>query len=433
MIADLAARLRIEAPEDCRISLTAEQRNSLKTAYQPIENLTAADLAEIVNRLSGTLPPGAENERTIAGVIDVLEEAAAPRGQVPALIQFVAALADVNAGVHDQLWSWIDEFARITDFPQDDLTRQRRQQRKAQQQAQQQPSPTPRTIRAVLSIGLAKPYEVDRYEVTRWLRGEHDRISHKLESPLFYSMENLQSGGEQMLAEFHPILGSVNATVVEFEFFLDRSVITVDVDRWRVGSKESAPRVGDRFIAVTHSIDRLHEGAYHASWQERWEKLKGSTDDKAARWMRWKDEVPPTEDLIPDGDDYDALRYVLAECESLCCLGLHGDSEMVGKTMRAATAMQVEAAMQEGLPAVIWRRDEGDVADLRALLSELAANGRLIDLPAKVHQLRRNAKGKPHLLGSHVSLIWDNYDDRTALIAGLESPREAQGAADGSE
>ena len=89
--------------------------------------------------------------------------------------------------------------------------------------------------------------------------------------------------------------------------------------------------------------------------------------------------------------------------------------------------MQVMVAAQVGVPAVLWRRDGGDVTQLRSLVSSLAANGQLSELPAKVAELRRAAAGEPEdHLGRHISLIWDSYDEREALIAGLRSPQEVQ-------
>ena len=220
-----------------------------------------------------------------------------------------------------------------------------------------------------------------------------------------------------MLGKFHEIFQS--AAVEEVEFFLPISAINLNVDMWRVGMGDYRPIVGNRFLVVIHSTDRLNDHMFHAAWKQRWTALGQARGDGSARWLRWTDGVQPSGDLIPKLRDYDVLTAMLVECGALCCLGLYESGVLLD--------MQVMVAAQVGVPAVLWRRDGGDVTQLRSLVSSLAANGQLSELPAKVAELRRAAAGEPEdHLGRHISLIWDSYDEREALIAGLRSPQEVQ-------
>lgn len=160
---------------------------------------------------------------------------------------------------------------------------------------------------------------------------------------------------------------------------------------------------------------------FYAAWADRWESLGQPHGEGAARWLRWTDGDEPSGDLIPkQARDYDVLTSMLLKCVALCCLGLQESGDLLD--------MQVIAAGQVGVPIVLWRRDGGDVAELRSLVSCLAAGGQLLKLPAKIAELRQAAAGEPEgHIGRHISLIWDNYDEREALAAGLASPREAQG------
>lgn len=421
-IAVLEQRLKSESETGLRFSLTDDQRSSLDHALAEIGDISEGDLAVLMNRVSGEVPRAAEDERTITGVIRVLEGAATPPGQVPALITFLTVLADDRPKVSGPLQSWISVFTRSQNITLDAVPSAEEQPAKA--------ATKQRSIRAVLSIWLEKPYSTNGYQLTRWLRGDDGLVSSKHEKALLCSKKNLRSEAEAMLADFHNILNSVDGDEIGVEFLLDSSVINLNVDRWRIGNTPDAPRVGDLFPVVIHSVYRLHQGFYHAAWKERSRQLMASPNGDAARWMRWTDLAPPSGDLVPDGRDHDALTAVLATCRPLCFLGLHGSDEM---DEADDIIMRIHAAIQVGVPAMIWRRDRGDVTEIRTLIQELAKSGRLSELPNELIGLRLSAAGKEQHPGNHVSLIWDDYDERAALMAGLETPREAQGVANGSE
>jgi hypothetical protein len=409
MMAELATRLEQQAADDLLL-LTDEERSSLHARLRPVADLGHGDLSVIVHSVSGNIPVAAEEARTLGAALHALEGAARPKGSVPAVVQFLAALASTRSEVYKSVWAWIDECAGRLEIAPDELARLR---------AGWPAAPQSQRVRVALSIVDENPRSIGRYRLSRWLHGADGRVSHKRDEGVPRSKEELSAGGEAMLAEFHEIFQSAEADVVEVEFFLPGSVINLDVDRWHVGSEASAPRVGNLFPVVIHSADRMRDGLYHAAWKKRWQVLTRSPHREAAQWMRWKDQVPPTGDLIPELSDYDALSALLADRESLCCLGLHECGELV---------VQITAAIQAGVPAVIWRRDGGDVAELRSLLAELADDGRLAELPTRVTDLRRRARGRREHAGSNVSLIWDDYNDRTAFIAGWQPPQVVQGA-----
>jgi hypothetical protein len=410
VIEQLAARLEELSEGKLRL-LEDDDRDTLRAKLMPVADLGVGDLAVILNSVPGPVPTAAEGAGTLDGLVQVLEIAATPQGEVPALIRFLATLATRKPELHDAVWAWIDARAPRLNLEPAQLDPLRGMPSSAAQR---------RRVCAALAVIDENPYGTGRYQLSRWLRWDNGKISDKHDEGVPRSMEQLRYGGEGMLEKFHEILRCNGAGVVEVEFFLPISAINLDVDMWRVGHGKHKPLVGYRFCVVIHSSDRLNDSMFHEAWKQRWEALSQSNGGESVRWLRWADEVPPTGDLIPKLRDYDVLTAMFAERVALCCLGLHQSS--------AQLDMQVTVATQAGVPALLWRRDGGDVSRLRELLSGLAARGRLTELPAEVTALRRDAAGEQDdHPGRHLSLIWDDYDEREALIASLRPPQEAQG------
>jgi hypothetical protein len=411
-IENLAARLEAQPQEDLRI-LNDGERAALRIALRPVADLNAGDLSVIVHSMGRAVPLAAEDADTLDALLQVLEEAATSRGKAPALILFVATLADRKPQVYDDVWGWIDKCAPRLAIEATQLDHLRGKGKPTA-------AAEPRRLRVALSVVDEKPYSsTGRYHMSRWLRWDDGRISNKRDDGVLRSMEELCPGGERMLAEFHEVMRSADADVVDVEFFLPGSALNLKVDMWRVGDGALAPRVGLLSLVVIHSSERVNSGLFHAAWKERWQALKQSHDGDSVRWLRWVDEIPSTGDLIPQTRDHTAVLAALADSRALGCLGLHDGEEP------DVLAMQVSAAIQVGVPAIIWRRDGGDVTQVRTLLSDLAASGRLLELPAEIVSLRRCAASNATHPGQHLSLIWDNYDERDALIASLQYPSEA--------
>jgi len=413
VIQELAARLEAGAEDELRL-LTDAERAALRAALLPVSGLSAGGLAVIVNSVPEVVPLAVEGADTIDALLDVLEMAATPRGEIPVLILFLAALAGRKPRVRDDVWAWIDRCAPRLGVGAEELAPLRHVTPDAGQ---------PLRVRAALAVTEENQYSASRYQLSRWLRWDTGKISDKHDEGVLRSKDELPAGGEEMLATFHEILRSADAAVVEVEFFLPISVINLNVDMWRVGHGDYVPLVGHDFRVVTHSTDRMNDGMFHAAWKRRWAAMRQSHGSDSARWLRWADGVPPSGDLIPRLRNYDVLKKLLTDCAALCCLGLHESQSELD--------LQLRVAMQAGVPAVLWRRDGGDVTELRTLLSGLAASGRLTELPAEVTELRRAAAGEPDdHLGHHISLIWDDYDEQQGLIAGLQAPQDAQGTGD---
>lgn len=406
-IEGLTARLVEQAEAELHLVEAEADWVALRVTLRPVAKIGAGELTEIVNSASGVLPVAAEGAATLDDVLAVLDVAATPAGGIPALVCFLAALAAREPGVRDGVWVWLDERAPRWGVASDALA------------ALREPPPDaarPQRVRAALAVMDEAPHSKRRYQLSRWLRWDNGRVSDKYDESVPRSIEELQAGGETMLGTFHEIFPAADA--VEVEFYLPISAINLNVDMWRVGPGEYRPVVGNRFPAVIHSTDRLHDCLFHAAWKQRWGTLRQPHGGETARWLRWADDAESSGDLIPKLRDYDVLTALLAECVALCCLGLHESGDLLG--------LQVMVAAQSGVPAVLWRRDGGDVAQLRSLVSHLATTRQLAELPAKVTELRRTAAGQPDdHLGRHISLIWDSYDEREALIAGLRSPQEA--------
>ena len=169
-------------------------RDALRTVLLPVLDMSTGELAGIINNVQGVLPVDAENAATLDDLVGVLDLAATPPGKVPALILFLASLAARKSEIHGAIWAWIDECApRLTIEP-------------AALAPLRNPSPEStqlQRVHAALAVMDENPYSTRRYQLSRWLRWDNGRTSHKHDERVPRSKEELCASGEGMLGKFH--------------------------------------------------------------------------------------------------------------------------------------------------------------------------------------------------------------------------------------
>jgi hypothetical protein len=413
-LGQIAKQLTDAEEQDLRKLLTKDEWDSLHVALMPAEGMDAGEVAIILNSLATDPPWIVENAGDLFATIRALEETAAPEGSLPIIIQFLSLLAVRRPAAKTSVWAWIDQLAPRLGVSPESL----------------------KQFRAVLPeslpsgqvyVGLGIEEQEDRqkqvggprrYRVSRWLRQEGGRISHKRDEVVLLATEQLMEYGQALLGSFERILASIDADAVAVEFLLSHGVMNLYVDRWRIGTEDDLPRVGDYFSVVVRSADRLRMGWFHAHWKKRWRLFQaGPLGENSAQWMRWNDEIPASGDLVPVSHSQEALSLALTACKTLCCLGLKE-----GYGCNNGTPDEVAAAIHVGIPILIWRRDRGDVGDVRRFLATLASQGRLDDLPHEIIAFRQRALDQPDHPGNHLTLLWDDYDQRQFMNTALQPP-----------
>ncbi|MFG2683439.1 hypothetical protein [Streptomyces sp. NPDC048392] len=179
------------------------------------------------------------------------------------------------------------------------------------------------------------------------------------------------------------------------EFVLPRSLLGLDVERWRKASFQGVGGVlGEDHHVVIRSLERLSRRDLHGRWGRRWDAF---TEGRAGR-VHWYPE--------------DGRSHLLSE-PSPAVVVL---SEPPGGARDEAGAHRGEdelvEALRAGVPVVLWdRRGVGDPA-FRTALRSLLDRHDLRGLPGIVKALRvasidRDPEGDL-LVGRHVALLWDD-------------------------
>jgi hypothetical protein len=190
------------------------------------------------------------------------------------------------------------------------------------------------------------------------------------------------------------------------------ALIDQPVDEWRVGV---GTKLGQNCIVLVRPSDNRR--GWGSTFSRRWARL--SFDPLNAR-VRWLHRMVPhadlnSQDIVLTDRTTTEIAAMLQQASDVTCVAFSWAYQPSGERSRQGRPVETDSlriALAAGIPAAIWRRDGGDVTPLRTMLDELAAQGKLSQLPAKVRDLRvaAAAHGSTHL-GQHLTLLWDTPAD----------------------
>ena len=198
------------------------------------------------------------------------------------------------------------------------------------------------------------------------------------------------------------------------EFLLPWSLLSHPVEQWSL-YKDKYP-IGHRFPVVVGSLDRRRERFFFQPWRERWKMLFDDDQDRPLcdrlGWLHNGEAPVPQRarsggrfvQLLQLGD----LTSWLAEESNrgMASLGLtfaYQPNDPVGLT-------SLEAAVCEGIPLLIWRRDNGDPNELEDLLTDV----KIHELRERVRSWRRSTAGgntSRSDVRRHFVVMWDDPGD----------------------
>jgi hypothetical protein len=198
------------------------------------------------------------------------------------------------------------------------------------------------------------------------------------------------------------------------EFLLPWSLLGHPVEQWSL-YKDMYP-IGHRFPVVVGSLDRRRQKFFFQPWRERWKMLFDEDQDRPLcdrlGWLHNGSAPIPVRArtggrfvrLLRLGD----LTSWLAQesNRNVASLGLtftYAPTDPVGLT-------SLEAAVCEGIPVLIWRRDSGDPNELEDLLADV----KIHELRDRVHSWRCSAAGSDVSASDvrrHFVVMWDDPGD----------------------
>ena len=225
--------------------------------------------------------------------------------------------------------------------------------------------------------------------------------------------KDIDDAGNKFLARATKLIGAIGRTPDPMvEFLLPWPLLGHPVERWCLDGGDY--RIGDRFVVVVRSLDRQRTDTFFDPWQKRWKMLSGQAGAQLTHerigWLHYGNTQIPQRArqlhrVISMNGRHGKLTEWLEMVENCTTAGL-GLTFAYQPDDRIARH-SVQDAFSEGIPVLLWRRDNGDANELEGLLE----NVELKDLPHQVRSWRRNTAACDDSTGDvryHIVLLWDD-------------------------
>jgi hypothetical protein len=206
---------------------------------------------------------------------------------------------------------------------------------------------------------------------------------------------------------------------VTVEFILPWPLLGYPVERWNIDQTDDDEAggywIGHRFPVVVRSLDRRADEMFLGPWRERWNMLFGADSslpltDRMA-WLQYRRGGVPSK-----AEDDERVITFRGIGDLTAWLAEHENRDTVSLGLTYAyrfddklVTLSLREAFREGIPIVIWRRDDGDPNELRAMLDDVAIH----ELKDKVLTWRRKAASPANgkMLGANIVVMWDDPTD----------------------
>ena len=225
--------------------------------------------------------------------------------------------------------------------------------------------------------------------------------------------QDIDDAGSKFLARATKLLGAIGrAEDSMVEFLLPWPLLGHPVERWCLDGSDY--RIGDRFVVVVRSLERQRAETFFAPWQKRWNVLSNHAGAQLAHerigWLHYGNTTIPQRAsllnrVISMNGRHGNLTQWLEMVENCATAGL--GLTFAYQPDNNIARHSVQDAFNEGIPVLLWRRDNGDANELECLLE----NVKLKDLPNQVWSWRRSTADCDDSTSDaryHVVLLWDD-------------------------
>jgi hypothetical protein len=255
--------------------------------------------------------------------------------------------------------------------------------------------PVPRIGRAeaTLTVRLVEhPQRPDAFYAEVWRRTTDGRRPERLRPQTSEAPDTVDLEGARLLLEgcLRPDALGAGVRLQRIEFAVSDGLLEEAFDQWEVRIRRDLRILGKVYEVVVRCLDQRWGADLTERWSSRWRWLtrRGGSGERAAAWV---------------GEEHtDCLDDLVGEwCET-------DHPVCVAVTMSQAQD-GVAAALDAGMPVVVWQRESHrDRSDVPSL-SELLPIGDVSGLPLDVTKLRRNRNVCGPAQAS-VVLLWDDPD-----------------------
>ncbi|MFD8081924.1 hypothetical protein ACFV4F_09505 [Kitasatospora sp. NPDC059722] len=337
----------------------------------------------------------------------------------PLLLRFLVRLAAACPGPEAVLLTdLVKRHAHELGLTERDLAAPARQTREAAGPAQHHPLVLQITLDDVSPVGSdAEP--VYEFEAALYSTDEQPwRLISKRAGDEPLPRSALEQHGSRHLTTWGDLAAAAaNADGLRVEFLLPWSLLGHPAELWPMD--EDGYRVGMHFPVVVRSLDRIRSAFWHTAWKNKWRALEATVESSGPGtvadlpgWIVHPDGTAPIDAELTGralhlgGTKGDVRRWLDSRPQT-AILALSFPYAYHPKR-RGIGHQAVKDAVREGIPVMIWRRDDtGSPAEINVLLAELSAT-QLPALATHVQRRRRAAREDDGSdLGHHLTLLWD--------------------------
>jgi len=193
---------------------------------------------------------------------------------------------------------------------------------------------------------------------------------------------------------------TIAAASLLIEIITERKVFAKDISAWKVdvGDAEGAGDLLTYYPVIFRWKNRHERPRRHQYWPKKWESLKKLSEQVGLHGLKWLNcETACSHTEIINGwvDEYSGV-----------CLALgYKPSEQIGNEDL------LEAALNVGTPIVFWMQWARDGETItKELFEDLLGGAKLIDLPAHIWKLRKEAYQNPDHPARRLTLLFDDAD-----------------------
>ncbi|WNV88742.1 effector-associated domain 2-containing protein [Umezawaea sp. Da 62-37] len=357
-------------------------------------HVTCSHVAALCRTAAGlAAPEPSEEPRDLVDALVYLEQLNARSDGIPPVVVFVEHLArHLDGPSSDQLKEWNDQQARKLGVI-DQLRSVRHQAVDVVLHHEH--------VEACLVLRIER-YGIERnvYVLTDWRQIDPTGWYPQRGEDFTGTLAEIEAQVAELVEEAE-VYWARHAALIRIEFLLPHELLNLPVDQWKLEASTDLPQpLGLRYQVVLRSLERARTHRWHRNWRHRWAKLHSDQGQSS-------NGRPMTHWCSSRTRDLRGLEALLIVRDELVSLVLSAPPPAA----QAAVVDEVVIGLRNGLPVIIWHRDDGSHRPFDAAVRPLL-NG-LGDLPERVRQLRGRAPGAARStgrIGGHVSLIWDDPD-----------------------
>nr|WP_037064625.1 hypothetical protein [Pseudonocardia acaciae] len=396
-------------PEDTPGVLDVLPRQEMERLRPWLVDIAVSQLPTLVHRAGGPGVSPAWNAANAWEAFSYLAEFnAAPDGLPPALMFVELAARQIGGEIGTKLMQWNDDQARRLRLTS--VLRERRELVGS--------SPVSEDSRLHLMIVVqADAIDPNRYLVCFWRQDDPATWPPARSESRMVKLDELERAVDELVVSAEQAW-SGHAGTVGLEFVLPRELLSLPVYRWHKEHDSGDPYpLCLAYPIVVRSLERMRSPHWYRLWHQRWLTLMN--DPSAQIHFAVPEETAQRHRIAAILADPQWAVMVLTEAPP---------------PEPRPGADELTAALRSGLAALMWH-PEGSPEQLRKIVSQLAENGDLSEIPGRAHASRqalfKDLENTTEMkLMRDLVILWDDPNRVVALDQASPVPQRGGGTSD---